>query len=76
MSGDDLELFTVYGNPRDYPGAFVVRRWTIGRHGRAADVQPHAVERTLEAARASLPDGLYCLGREPGDDPAIVEVWI
>ena len=76
MSNENvLEQWTIYDRPSDDPGHFVVRRWEIRPNDpRAMEVT--ARTNTLEEARASLPDGLYCLGRAPTDDPAIVEVWL
>jgi hypothetical protein len=31
---------------------------------------------TVEGVRAHIPVGLYNLGREADDDPAILEVWV
>jgi hypothetical protein len=71
-----MNLYTIYERPLDYPSGYVVRMWTVGPGGtiepsRFADYAP-----TLDQARACLPDGLYRLEREPGDDPAILETWI
>lgn len=71
-----LTQYTIYERPADYPGSFVVREWHIVR-GRTAPVAGDlvAVVDTLGDARAAVPDGLYNLGRQPGDDSVIVEVW-
>ena len=66
-----LEIFTVYFNPLDYPGLYVVRVFwnaTPTVYGWTAP--------TLEEVRARLPRGLVCLPREPGDEPQIVECWL
>lgn len=68
----DLWLFVIYENPSDFPGLFVVRRWLLTQ----PDAEPWFVGSTLGAARESLPLGLYNLGRQPGDDHTIKEVWI
>jgi hypothetical protein len=64
---------TVYNHPPDFPSHVVTRVW----------YRPHfplpcaCVVDTAEQARAMLEDeGLYCLGREQGDDLAILESWI
>mgnify|MGYP001590155104 CR=1 FL=1 len=71
---DVLDMFTVYENPRDAPGLFVVRRHVIGPGG------PQPAEgfafSTLTAARAAIPPGCFCLGRQPTDEPQIVETWV
>lgn len=71
-----LTQYTIYERPHDYPDSFVVREWHIVR-GRTTPVAGGvlAVVDTLGDARAAVPDGLYNLGRQPGDDSVIVEVW-
>lgn len=66
-----LELFVIYDHPRDYPGHFVVRRWSG-----AKPTQDFAIADTLEKARAEVPMGLHRLPHQQGEDPAIVETWI
>jgi len=76
MPEDDLVLYVVFGRPRDYPGEFVVRRWS-GRHNTPLDLgEPFARGKTLGDVRRALPAGLFNLGRQPMDDPWIVEVWV
>ena len=70
-------MWTIYDNPRDYPGKFVVRRWMILSH--KEDPEPShecTVHNTLKQARASLPPGLYCMRAGTSDDPCIVETWL
>lgn len=78
MQSDEGQLATVtiYRSPLDYPGKFVVRRFWIEAAGPVVEDLPLAVVATIEQARAALPPGMWCLGREPGDDLAIVETWI
>lgn len=65
--------YTIYDHPRDFPDHVVIRMWFGSNF-------PHpyvCILDTIEEARAMLEeDGLYCLGRDPSDDPAIVETWI
>lgn len=78
--GMELEMFVIYENPKDYPGKFVVRRWTVGQGGPIADPEPLAIENTVHEARGFLPRDathpLYRLEPQPNDDPVIREVWI
>jgi len=60
-----LRTFSIYENPTDYPGRFVVRGWTSTASSLAPD-----------AARAAIPAELVCEPRAPGDDAVIVEVWL
>jgi hypothetical protein len=76
---DSLSIFTVYENPRDYPGRFVVRRFEVS----ADTVQPDAlavvIANTLDQARAAIRrehPGAIRLPRADGDEPQIVESWI
>lgn len=75
---DDLPMLTVYDHPLDFPAHIVVRRWLIGSGGsEPRDTGEYWLFDSLEAARHKLVRlGLYCLPREPGDDPAIVETWL
>ncbi len=74
FAGDPLPIWTVYENPRDYPGQFVARKWLAGRRVQATDEV--RVAQSLQQLRECLPPGLVCLQRQDGDDPAIVEVWM
>lgn len=69
-------MYTIYRFPRDYPGRYVVRGCEVRGAGIFHDLYPLAVALTLEDARSALPPGLYNLGREPADEPQIVEVWV
>lgn len=67
-----IHMWVIYENPLDYPGKFVVRHWC----GSRPDFTPLAVTVDLESARKAIPAGAYNLGREPGDDPQILEAYI
>ncbi len=69
-------MFVIYDRPLDFPEQVVVRRHLAGAGWTKADDQAFAVVATLAEARAALPDGLVCIGRHPGDDPKIAEVWV
>lgn len=76
---DSLSMLTVYENPSDHPGRFVVRKWDLTSGQLRAAAAPLAVVLTLEeardAVRASHPDAVRIL-RCVNDDPVIVETWI
>jgi len=69
-----MDIYTVYFNPSDYPGKYVVRVTTIvGARGIVGDP---GVFDSLENARECIPQSLMRMDRLPEDDPVIVEVWI
>lgn len=72
---DALVMWTVYSNPSDYPGRWVVRRARVYAGAVVPEATPVAVTDTLEAARAAIPPGLFRQPRYPEDDPVIAEVW-
>lgn len=66
-------VFTIYKNPSDFPGQIVMRLW----FGPVADEGVVPFESIKDARIAARRCGAcYCLGREQGDDPCIVESWI
>lgn len=75
LKTDALRMFTVYSNPKDFPGKFVVRGWTCVNPP-VADPDPLVISDTLGAARSAIPAGLTRMDRQTADDPAIVEVWL
>lgn len=68
-------MITVYDNPSDFPGQFVGRLWTWNK-GRYTASLLHVRRDTLEELRRTIPPFMTVLGRNSGDDPCIVEVWI
>jgi hypothetical protein len=70
-----LLIWTIYDHPLDFPEWFVARPHII-RPKTAAPLQLHLMAKDLNLLRAMLPDGLTRLGRQPNDDPAILEVWV
>jgi hypothetical protein len=70
-----LSMWTIYDHPRDYPQAFVARRFEVSAEIKATrDVRLFA---SLAACRADMPEmGLTRLDRQPPDDAVIVEVWL
>lgn len=76
--GHVLSMYTIYFNPRDYPGRFVMREWFIVKGSREPMPAPlpSAVCDTLEEARRALPPGVVWMGRNPEDESQIVEVWV
>ncbi|WP_230770581.1 hypothetical protein [Sphingomonas sp. Leaf4] len=73
---DLLSIWTITRNPSDLPGRHVARRHAIEADGLPHATDDHFVGDTLDQVRAQLPTGLFNLGRQPADDPVIVESWI
>lgn len=74
---DELPVYTVYYNPADFPGQYVVRRFVV-TSGSApqADESPLYVGDSLERARDIIPPGLYCFSGDAADEPIVVESWM
>ena len=66
-------IWTIYDHPRDYPKRFIVRVF----YGLTPEPQSTAHD-SLADARVSVQarGGCVNLGRQPKDDPVIVESWI
>jgi hypothetical protein len=70
-----MVMYVIYEKPLDFPQSFVVRKWYVSNG--VVEKSPLCILATsLETARKLIPPGLYNLGRENNDDPAIREVWI
>jgi hypothetical protein len=73
---DVLTIWVVYYGARNHPpGKWVVRPQSVER----GNIRPHAIFHecnSLLEARAKVPLGLVCMGRDPSDDPTIVEAWL
>jgi hypothetical protein len=72
----DLAMWTVYDHPSDYPDYYIARKWLVG----SKRAEPEATDEILldadlDALRKRIPPWLYCMGRQEGDDPKIIEVW-
>jgi hypothetical protein len=76
---EPLELFTIYDRPADFPHSVVCRRFRVFSGRLEADPLPCVIGHDLifvrEALRLEHP-GLVCIGREPGDEPSVVETWL
>lgn len=69
-------MYTVYQNPRDFPGKFVVRRFRVSKDGVVPELKPWAVKDSLEEVHKELPPHLFKTRRMPEDESHIVEVWL
>jgi hypothetical protein len=86
---DFLTIWVIYyGASNHPPGKWVVRAQDvmpaggriISEHSRAEPgIRPHELFfecDSLEEARTKVPEGLYRMPRQFGDDPVIVECWL
>lgn len=72
-----MMIYTVYFNPRDFPGLYVMRPFVP--KGEIAEPMGIAwTGKTLDEVRAKIPRdlGLVCVPRASQDHPSVVEVWI
>jgi len=73
-----MRQIVIYRDPKDHPGKYVARAWEIkpGCDPRAAEVL--AVAKSLNRCRRMVPgiDQMFRIIADPGDDRAIVEVWV
>jgi hypothetical protein len=70
-----LAIYTIYQNPADHPGKFVVRRFVIDADKATPDADVIVCDSLVEA-RFHIPLGLFNLKRQIGDAPQIVESWV
>lgn len=70
--GNTLEIYTIYKNPSDYPGKWVMRMHEVPGGPAAMCL----VGETLEEVRAFVPSHLIRLSPAPDDDPVIYETWM
>jgi hypothetical protein len=70
----EVIMWTIYERPADFPEFFIARPHVV-RRGTHSALLAYLQHTTLDGVRKLLPDGLYCLGRSPDDEPQIVETW-
>lgn len=73
---DFLPLWTIYFNPSDFPGFWVVREQRVLHGGLLYKMPIACVCSSLEEARRSVPIALHRIERDPMDDSVIVETWL
>lgn len=74
-----LIYYVIYDSPRDYPGKFVVRKWTQTADGKIIGDHECHVSNDIQGARKVVKEQYplaYNIGRYVSDDPSIREVWI
>lgn len=75
---DQLCMYTVYDHPLDYPNDYVVRKCTLIEGEIVHDLKVLIVSKDLKIITEMLVGemGLISLGRQPDDDPKILESYI
>lgn len=73
-ASDELDMWVVYDHPRDFPRAWVARRWTVGTA--AAPTGDMIACSTLEQLRAVVGGNRLQLPRHDADDPKVTEAWL
>ena len=72
-----LSMWTVYDRPRDHPDGFIARCFETGGGNPEPVATSHAVTGSLDLIRRSMQQcGFYCLKRQAGDHPNVVETWL
>jgi hypothetical protein len=72
----DLTAYAIYDHPKDHPRFWVVREWQLVTSESHPLAGPVCLANSLEEARAMMPAELVRLGRNPQDDPCLVETWL
>jgi hypothetical protein len=72
-----LSMWTVYKNPKDYPGKYVARLFEVDGKG-ARPTGSIIIMDELDDLRDILAFDMHLtpLNRNDGDDPVIVETWL
>lgn len=72
-----MDIWTIYYNPRDYPGLYVARKFINDRLTNTYQpTQDIFTADTLDKIRNKIPPYLTCITRYPEDERQIVESWI
>ena len=78
---DECFGYTIYANPKDHPGHYVLRGWNLCSNGKTV-FKDEAIAgilnyKTLQGMRYLLQQaGRINMGRADSDDRVIVETWI
>lgn len=70
-----VRTYTIYFDPEDFPGKYVVRGWTSYMNHSDGDKECEVVG-SLEEAREKIPAGMVWQARHPSDARAVVEAWV
>lgn len=69
-----LELWTIYNKPKDFPDHYVARKFLIDKE--PIPTMDYFTANTLNEIRLMIPPGLVMMMRDPNDHPNVVETWI
>jgi len=70
-----VRTYTIYFDPEDFPGKYVVRGWTSYLEHSEPDKECEVVD-SLEKAREKIPAGMVWQARYPSDPRPVVEAWV
>lgn len=74
---EPVDLWVIYSHPLDYPEGYVMRKHEVHHNGVQVATDTAYCCVAVEPLREQLRGmGKVCLGRQPGDDWAILETWI
>jgi len=77
MERNSFQMYTIYYDPEDFPGKFVVRGFTIGQgKDPIPDLRATLVCDTLHEARQAIPWGGVRIARSQDDVASVVESWV
>lgn len=77
VTPNQLTLWVIYRQPRDFPNNYVLRAHDVNVGTRTVVPRGEAqVVSSLHAARRHVPAGCTNIGRYEQDDPCIAEVWV
>jgi len=68
----------IYDRPDEFPTEVITALHLLALRGDKVQTVPTGLawhHESIDEARRHLPRGAVCFGRNPGDDPAIVETW-
>lgn len=72
----NLEIYTIYKSPSDFPGDYVIKKWVFNPHP-SQDLNFIFINSDLEMCRKEMKKfGLHRINRDVNDDPVILETWI
>ena len=68
--------YTVYFNPIDYPGKYIVRKFEVLSQKEPVPLDVIYEGKSLYQARKAIPYDCICFKKHDDDEKPIVETWI